>query len=135
MFFYNDAVILFSPSLFIKDIYCLPPSPPRNGLISGSCGRTLGSVCSFGCNEGYILQNEATKRTCQLRAPNQILGYWDGSELTCKSRFKIWFVMYFYIQATTWGPSISRREFKQKSFYVHIIKRTKTFLIRFPWFK
>ncbi|XP_020610476.1 sushi, von Willebrand factor type A, EGF and pentraxin domain-containing protein 1-like isoform X1 [Orbicella faveolata] len=71
-------------SIQVRFIYCRPPFPPRNGFIIGNCNNTLGSVCSFGCKEGYILQNGATKRTCLLKAPNQILGYWNGSEPSCK---------------------------------------------------
>lgn len=70
----------------MKVVYCRLPFPPRNGFIVGNCSNTLGSVCSFGCKEGYILQGGATKRTCLLKSPNQILGYWDGSEPSCKSR-------------------------------------------------
>ena len=88
MYFYNDALILFSP-FFIKVIYCWPPFPPRNGFIIGNCNNTLGSVCSFGCKEGYILQNGVTKRTCVLKAPDQILGHWDGTEPSCRSKFRI----------------------------------------------
>ena len=96
--------LLFTFTFFIKVIYCQPPFPPRNGFIIDNCTNTLGSVCSFGCKEGYILQNGATKRTCLLKAPGQILGYWNGSEPSCKSRCRISDIVFKY-PATFLGAS------------------------------
>ena len=111
---------------FMKVIYCRPPFPPRNGFIIGSCTNTLGSVCSFGCKEGYILQNGATIRKCLLKAPDQILGYWNGSEPTCKGKCDIFFLKYpvNYLEPLVQLGIITSKT----SFCVQ--KVTKTFFIR-----
>ena len=82
---FNLILTFFS----IKDINCSRPFLPENGLIIGNCTHTLGSVCSFGCKEGYDVQNGVTKRICKLKAPDDKEGYWDGSKPSCKSRFRI----------------------------------------------
>ncbi|XP_072033451.1 uncharacterized protein [Amphiura filiformis] len=73
-------------------IQCEPPEVSSNThshLVSCSVGQSqtvntnpdqyhqYGSLCSFGCDQGYVSRGGSVRRTCMLS------GQWDGSPLVC----------------------------------------------------
>eukprot|EP00057_Strongylocentrotus_purpuratus_P020678 XP_011675152.1 PREDICTED: sushi repeat-containing protein SRPX2-like [Strongylocentrotus purpuratus] len=66
-------------SFTVVVIRCGTISPPTNGIVSCTNGRSVGSVCQSSCNTGYLLSGSAS-RTC-VRSGNS--ASWSGSTASC----------------------------------------------------
>ena len=60
---------------------CPPLTAPNNGMISCSLGGdgvpNLGEICTYTCNDGYMLTSSSGTRTCQSDEN------WSGSVAVC----------------------------------------------------
>uniref|UniRef100_A0A6P8IYU7 Sushi, von Willebrand factor type A, EGF and pentraxin domain-containing protein 1-like n=1 Tax=Actinia tenebrosa TaxID=6105 RepID=A0A6P8IYU7_ACTTE len=66
-----------------KPRHCSVLADPLYGSIKGRCKTTLGSECSFECDEGYRLLGDA-KRQCIVDSKKKTLVTWSGTPVTCK---------------------------------------------------
>ncbi|XP_068719046.1 sushi, von Willebrand factor type A, EGF and pentraxin domain-containing protein 1-like [Montipora capricornis] len=59
-------------------VTCEVLSAPANGGFRAACGNTYQDVCEFKCNDGYVLQQGTSSRTCQSDKT------WSGSLVQCQ---------------------------------------------------
>ena len=63
--------------LYYTDVNCSSLDDPLNGHVELS-NTTVGSTANYTCNQGYILSNGNSTRTCEAN------GVWSGSPPSCE---------------------------------------------------